>query len=365
MAYECREMIQYLENEAPKRQPDGLHVKNVTCKFFTDVVMRCGFGVYGNSFIESEATLQKFGEEFATFGMWKTGRILLAFFAHNMPTFLRTRLMDINEQNFFRLLITELIQYRERNRVFRNDYLQMLMHIKNMGIIIKGKNTIRVAGITIEYTDEDIASHALTFFLTGCELPSNTLTCALYELALNPEIQIRLRAEIDSVLTRHCGGLTYDAVSEMSFLDMVLKETMRKYPACPMMFRLCTKSCQFPLPDGGNFILEKGTAINIPVEGIQMDSEYFSEPEKFDPERFSEERKDSIKHFTFLPYGGGPRQCFGIKFGEAMMKAGIVAIVSHFEIRTTPKTPVKIVKDPCTFMLPPKGGMWLNFVRRQ
>ncbi|XP_068084232.1 cytochrome P450 9e2 [Anabrus simplex] len=362
MALESRQIIKYLETEAPKHRPDGLEVKDLTCKFAVDVVVRCGFGVYGNSFTEADATLRKLASP--PLGMWKGIRYTLYYLIPELPEFLRVRCMDLEDQSFFQLLIKELILYRETKRVFRNDYLQMLMHIKYMGNNVKGKNTIRIAGVNLDYNDEDIASHALNLFYFGCELPSFILTLALYELASNPEIQTRLRAEIDLVLMRYSGGLTYEAVQEMCYLDMVLNETLRKYPPFQFLSRLCTRSCQLPLPNGESFIVEKGTAVLIPLEALQMDPEHFPDPEKFDPERFSPERRATIKPFSYIPYGVGPRRCFGMKFADAEMKAGLVTIISHFEVCRTPKTTATITKDPFSYLFDNKGGIWLDFVRR-
>ncbi|XP_068084403.1 cytochrome P450 6k1 [Anabrus simplex] len=365
MAMECREMIQYLENEAPKHRPDGLNVRQMTRKFAVDVVVRCGFGIIGNSFHESEGVLRKFGEDFTAINLWKGIRILMLTLIPKLPKFLTARFMNLDGQEFFRQLIRELIRYRENNRVFRNDYLQMLMHIKYMGKNVKGINTIRVAGVNIEFTDDDIAAHALMFFFTGTEISSFILAHVLYELARNTEIQTQLREEIDSVLKRHSGGLTYEAIEEMFYMDMVLNETLRKYPPFAVLLRTCTRPCELPLPNGKTFIMDEGVTAVISTLALHMDPNNFPEPEKFDPERFSAERKDSIKPYTFLPFGEGPRQCFAYKFAQAEIKAGIVAVVSHFEIRTTPRTPVILIREPFGFPMDVKGGLWLDFVRRK
>lgn len=73
--------------------------------------------------------------------------------------------------------------------------------------------------------------------------------------------------------------------------------------------RKCTKDWKIP---NTNTTLEKGTGVFIPIFSLHMDSEYFPEPEKFDPDRFSEENKKNIPPFTFLPFGDGPRICIGI-----------------------------------------------------
>jgi cytochrome P450 family 6 len=65
-------------------------------------------------------------------------------------------------------------------------------------------------------------AQAFQFMLGGYETSATTLSFALYELALHPEIQQRLREEILQVLNKHNGELTYDGIQEMSYLDRVV-----------------------------------------------------------------------------------------------------------------------------------------------
>ena len=71
-------------------------------------------------------------------------------------------------------------------------------------------------------------AQALTFLMAGYETSGNTLSFALYELALHPEIQKRLRAEIMQVLSKHDGQLTYDGIQNMLYLDRVVSGMERR-----------------------------------------------------------------------------------------------------------------------------------------
>lgn len=94
--------------------------------------------------------------------------------------------------------------------------------------------------------------------------------------------------------------------SPNSFDDFA--ETLRKYPIAPNIVRICREDYKVPDSD---FVVEKGTMTWISALGLQMDPEYYPEPEKFDPGRFSEEEKSKRHPFTYLPFGEGPRNCIG------------------------------------------------------
>ena len=98
---------------------------------------------------------------------------------------------------------------------------------------------------------------------------------------------------------------------ERNGTNVTLTETLRKYPPVTFLNRECTKD--YPIP-GTHVTLEKGTQVIIPVEALHDDPQYFPEPDKFDPERFSEETKSGRHHYVYLPFGEGPRICIGKYF---------------------------------------------------
>lgn len=88
-----------------------------------------------------------------------------------------------------------------------------------------------------------------------------------------------------------------------------LLETLKKFPPVPLIPRICTQTYRIP---NSNVVIEKSTSVEIPVWGIHMDADYYSNPDVFDPERFTEENKTQRKEeLTFLPFGDGPRLCIG------------------------------------------------------
>jgi hypothetical protein len=74
---------------------------------------------------------------------------------------------------------------------------------------------------------DSLAAQAFVFFLGGFETSSTTMTFCLYELSLHQDIQDRLREEIDNVLQKHDGKLTYEGIQEMEYLDKVVSGKTR------------------------------------------------------------------------------------------------------------------------------------------
>jgi cytochrome P450 family 6 len=130
----------------------------------------------------------------------------------------------------------------------------------------------------------------------------------IYELALNPEIQDRLREEIANGVADNDGELTYELLSEFKYLDMVINESLRKFPPAFFLTRVCRKDFKIP---GTEMVIPKDTDINVNIYSIHRDPEYYPEPEKFDPERFTAENIKTRPACTFIPFGLGPRRCIG------------------------------------------------------
>jgi cytochrome P450 family 6 len=92
----------------------------------------------------------------------------------------------------------------------------------------------------------------------------------------------------------------------------VFTEILRKYPIVAFLDRMCCSDYKLPSPAGnGTVTLPAGTNVYIPVLGLHHDPQYFPEPEKFDPDRFTEENKHIRPNYTYIPFGEGPRMCIG------------------------------------------------------
>lgn len=127
-----------------------------------------------------------------------------------------------------------------------------------------------------------------------------------------------------------------------------------------MILRKSKKDFKIP---GSNLTIPKNTDININVYSLQNDSDFFNNPEKFDPERFSPENIRKIIPFTYLPFGSGMRACIGKRYGMMQSKIGLVKLIQHFSFARCEQTSVPIQFLKPTFFLAPSKGMFLSVKR--
>lgn len=179
----------------------------------------------------------------------------------------------------------------------------------------------------------------------------------LYELAMNQDIQERLRQENDEVLEKHEGEITYDGIMEMKYLDMVFNESMRKYPVVDSQVRQSSKDFKIP---NSNMTIPKDTLVMISSAALHHDERFFENPSKFDPERFTEENVKNRHPFAYIPFSEGPRICIGSRFGIMQTKIALVKLLRKYRFSPCDKTPNPIKFSPSAAFQSPVGGMWLK-----
>nr|CAI5847741.1 unnamed protein product [Callosobruchus analis] len=145
----------------------------------------------------------------------------------------------------------------------------------------------------------------------------------------------------------------------------VLKETLRKWPNNVASDRVCTKPYTIEPSKPGEIPihLKKGDTIWMPIYGLHHDYRYFPHPERFDPERFSDENKDKIVPYSYLPFGAGPRNCIGSRFALLETKAVLFHLLSQFEIVPINKTQIPLKLNKKSFNFVAENGFWLGLMK--
>lgn len=174
------------------------------------------------------------------------------------------------------------------------------------------------------YTDDDIVNHMIFLMFAAHDTSTATMTTMAYHLAKHPEWQQRCREE-SLALGAHA---SYDDIQQrMPALDLVMKESLRLTPPVPQLFRAAVRDTEVL----GHYI-PKGTVVAVLPQFGHLMSEYWSDPERFDPERFAEPRREDKSHrLAWMPFGSGVHKCIGMHFAGLEIKATMHQMLRSFE----------------------------------
>ncbi|XP_044731302.1 uncharacterized protein LOC123294248 [Chrysoperla carnea] len=340
-----------------------IDIMDTATRFTNDVIATSAFGIEVNSIKDPKNDFFMAGREIIRFPMW---RFFMMFFLPAVSKILDIRLAPRYVYDFLFNIINETIRVREEKNIIRPDMVHLLIEArKEQKKVIQQKQAQNedVSVLTKNLlTNEDIVAQGFIFFFAGYGNVAVILSFAAYELAVHPEIQKRLQDEISHVLNENNGQLDYDAIKKMKYLDMVLSETLRKWPPLPIIDRECTKAYQIK-SDDLTIDLAPGMGVQIPIAGFHYDPKYYPNPEKFDPERFSDENKANMNPYVYMPFGLGPRVCVAVRFVMIETKILLIHLLRQFDIVVTEKTPIPMVLKSGN-VIRPKGDFNLALVSR-
>jgi cytochrome P450 len=259
----------------------------------------------------------------------------------------------------------------------KGDLLSMLLTSRDEQADDAGQHT--------GMSDEQVRDEVLTIFLAGYETVANGLTWTWYLLSQNPEVEARLHAELDTVLGTEPGAPqpalslskgpvpgTWNGAPQkrprthrlpiladypnLRYTEQVFAESMRLYPPAWAMGRMSTRPVTlgpYRIPSGAHFFFSQYI--------MGRDPQYFPDPLRFDPDRFSLENKAARPKFTYFPFGGGNRQCIGESFAWMEGVFAIATIAQRWRMTylgtTAPEAQAKIT-------LRPKGPLMMQLIPR-
>ena len=308
-------------------------------RFTMDNIASCAFGVNCNSFTDPNSKFALMAASLNSFDKLSMVRFVAECL---LPSRIAALVPTPVEKagNFFRDVVVKTMAHRERNPSSTLDFLQLLMDTKDKD----GKRVL---------SDRSIVAQSVLFLIAGYNTTATLLTFAAYCLALDQEIQQRVQQEVDEAIARH-GGLAYDAVMDMPYLDRVLAETLRMYPPASRIERVCTKTYTLP---GTNVHVPAGTVVIIPVYALHRDPDHYPDPLRFDPDRFLPEEKEMRHPCAYIPFGSGPRNCIAQRFALFEAKIALASILREMKLKPTPKTqPHPMPLDKKAFLVSPESG---------
>uniref|UniRef100_A0A8C8RHD7 Hydroperoxy icosatetraenoate dehydratase n=1 Tax=Pelusios castaneus TaxID=367368 RepID=A0A8C8RHD7_9SAUR len=266
-----------------RRRSSGL-ILSYSC-FTLDVVASVAFGIHVDSQKNPEDAFVKNCKKFFEFSMLRPILILTSKYS---PSF---------EVNY--------------SFSMRRDFLQLMLD----ALPKKEQKTL---------SEDEIVAQAFIFLIAGYETTTSALSFATYLLATNPECQEKLLQE---------DVPDYENIRELPYLEMVIAETLRMYPPA---FRFTRETCKNCIVMGQ--CIPAGAVVEIAVGHLHYNPEFWPEPEKFIPERFTVEAKLQHHPFAYLPFGAGPRSCIGMRMALLELKITLLRILQKFKFEISPET---------------------------
>ncbi|KAI5745271.1 hypothetical protein M8J76_009651 [Diaphorina citri] len=278
---------------------------------------------------------------------------ILKFLFPQYSKHVETKNISRETYSFLNSILRDAVAFRETRSTKRHDFLKLLtdIHAAELSTDV-GSNVSKDS-----LTESIILSNLFVFLTTGYESTSSTIASVLYELALNQDVQQKVRQEVEENMTQW----SYNSLSNLKYLDQVISESQRLHPVNTSLSRQCTVE-KFKLP-GTEIWIPRGTHICIPTFAMYKDPKYFPEPDRFNPDRFSKEKSDQISK-VFLPFGEGPRQCIAKRFALIEVKSVISNLILNFNFVPCSKTEIPLTYIPDKLFITPVNGIWIRFKLR-
>lgn len=289
-----------------------------------------GKTLFNTELIEQTDTMRRMmeiGSEFAIKRMWKLIKL-----PTSLPTKDNRRHRAVIEEGD-RFIYGLINERRRQANTNANDLLSMLMNARD-----------EESGEAMD--DKQVRDEAFSLMVAGHETSALTLTWAWHALAAHPEVEEKLRQELSAVLNGR--PPTLEDLPNLRYTMMVIHETLRLYPPVYGLGRTAINDDHI----GGYHLPAKSEVVLLPYI-THRHPEFWDDPEKFEPERFTPEQANSRMRYAYFPFGGGPRQCIGNNF--ALMECQLILATLAQKYYLTAVAGHKVEYDPSVTLRPRNG----------
>lgn len=199
--------------EEAAKQP-SVEIKDLWARYSTDVIGSCAFGIECNTLFDKNTQFREMGRKIFEEPRHGMMAHMVLNQSQSIGNLLRIKFLAKEPSDFFESIVKQTIRYREGNfENPRKDFMSLMVDLKHRP--------------DCSLTDNEIAAHSVVFFLAGFETSSSLLTFCSYELGIHLDIQERARQEVDDVLRRYNGELTYEGIMEMKYCEQVLNGKLK------------------------------------------------------------------------------------------------------------------------------------------
>nr|MBA2285797.1 cytochrome P450 [Ktedonobacteraceae bacterium] len=236
---------------------------------------------------------------------------------------------------YLRGRIQQMIDERRASSEEKHDFLSILLRAR-------GEDGSAMP-------DQQVMDESVTLFGAGHETTATALTWAWYLLARYPAVYERMRQEVDTVLQGR--RPVYADLAHLPYTLQVFKETLRLYPPAYAISRVALHDVDL---DG--YHVHKGETVVVSPYTMHRRPDFFPDPEKFDPERFTPENEKRLPRYAYFPFGAGPRVCIGNYFSTMEGHLLLATLAQHVTFDLMPNQ--SIMPNPNkTITIRPKYSM--------
>jgi len=182
-------------------------------------------------------------------------------------------------------------------------------------------------------TDLQVRDEAMTIFLAGHETTANALTWTWFLLSGAPDIEARLHDEVARALQGRLPSVA--DLPSLPLVERVVTESMRLYPPAWIIGRRAIDEYRV-----GEYVAPPRSILVMSPYIMQRDERFYTDPERFDPDRWTPEFRAALPKFAYFPFGGGPRQCIGESFAWMELILLVATITQQCRLRLVPGHPV-------------------------
>ncbi len=174
-----------------------------------------------------------------------------------------------------------------------------------------------------KYTPENLINDVRAGLFAGHDTTSHSLSFAMGELALNPQVLQKAREKIDPVIKQ---GLSIESLKKLVYVEAIFRETMRLHPVASQLSIVAKRDTSI----GANFV-PADTAIRLNLTLAGLDSDMYAQPEAFYPERWLDAKENGGKEPTLLGFSLGAHYCLGAPL--AILEATVILslLIYHFD----------------------------------
>jgi cytochrome P450 len=198
-----------------------------------------------------------------------------------------------------------------------------------------------------QMTDKQLRDELVTLFLAGHETTAIALSFCFYLMALHPEVESKLHAEVDEVLQGEPAD--WSDLARLRYTDWVVKETMRLYPPVPSIGRQSTSDYEVM-----GYHIPKGSQVSFAQWVVHRDARWYADPLEFRPERWDNDLIRKLPRCAYFPFGEGPRICIGNLFAGMEAVLILATVAQRYRLATVPGFKLDILPS---ITLRPRHGL--------